>query len=132
MIIAFLREFKRKILKEADLSVLENVMLSEYLLRFLEFYGILFDVNRQEINMNDGGVIRSKRRRDHMGFSVKYTNNQEVDIGQQAFKIRDVFSCFRNRYNFIKNFNFKKGESILKYMINPVDHDFCKYFQKNN
>lgn len=132
MIIAFLRDFKRKLLKEADLAILENVMLSEYLFRFLEFYGILFDVNRQEIDMNRGGVIQTKAKRGHLGFSVKYTDNQEVDIGQQAFKIRDVFSCFRNRFNFIKNYNFKPSESVLKYLINPSDHDFRKYFQSGN
>lgn len=46
------------------------------------------------------------------------------DIGAQAFKIKDVFNVYRNRFKLITNYNFKKGESIVKYLVNPSDQVF--------
>ncbi len=41
------------------------------------------------------------------------------DIGKSAFKIRDVFNVFKNRFRVISNKNFKQGDSVLKELINP-------------
>lgn len=41
------------------------------------------------------------------------------DVGKSAFKIKDVFSVFRNRFRMILGKNFKRGESILKELVNP-------------
>jgi non-canonical poly(A) RNA polymerase PAPD5/7 len=131
MIIAFLREFKREFIKKNNLADLEYVMLSEYVLKFLEFYGVRFDVNTKEIDMTRGGQIQEKFDKSHNGFSVKYTDNNDINIGSQAFKIRDVFACFRNRFNFIKNYNFRSNESVLKYLINPSDQSFDIYYKKS-
>jgi hypothetical protein len=51
----------------------------------------------------------------------------EHDIGKSAFKIRDVFSVFRNRYRMLLGKNFKKGESILKELVNPNQAEFMYY-----
>jgi non-canonical poly(A) RNA polymerase PAPD5/7 len=130
MIIAFLREFKRNKIQKQGISSLEEVLLSEYLLEFLNFYGNRFNINDEEIDMIQGGTIKKKRDRNNLGFSVKYTDKNDVNIGAQAFKIRDVFACFRNRYNYIKNYNFKNDESVLKYLVNPSDQCFESYYKK--
>lgn len=46
------------------------------------------------------------------------------DIGAQAFKIKEIFSMYRNRFKLITNYNFKKGESIVKYLVNPSNQVF--------
>ena len=101
-------------------------MLSEYLLGFFEFYGIRFDVASQEIIMKNGGQIRRKGNRN-MGFSLIYQQAEDINVGSQAFKIRDVFNVFKNRYNFVMNYKFEPNESVLKYLINPSETDFKIY-----
>jgi hypothetical protein len=49
------------------------------------------------------------------------------DIGKSAFKIRDVFNVFKNRFRVITGKNFKEGESILKELINPSGEEFRYY-----
>lgn len=44
MVLAFLRELRKQFLQEDKLDYLQNMLLSEYLLRFLEFYGQKFDI----------------------------------------------------------------------------------------
>ena len=129
MIIAFLRDFKRRKVKNKGISVLEDVLLSEYVLEFLNFYGNKFNINDDEIDMVNGGRIQKKRDRSNQGFSVLYTNKMDINIGAQAFKIRDIIACFRNRYNFIKNFNFSSKESVLKYLVNPSEQPFSLYYK---
>lgn len=46
------------------------------------------------------------------------------DVGKGAFKIKDVFSVFRNRFRMILGKNFKRGESILKELVNPSEAEF--------
>lgn len=46
------------------------------------------------------------------------------DIGSRAFKIKEVFYCFKNRVQLIRNKNFKRGESILKELLNPSLEEF--------
>ena len=124
MIIAFLREKKREILQHSDLETLKKVLLSEYLLGFLEFYSLKFNLNDQEIYMKDGGCIR-KKKSDNYGFSVLYNEQEELNLGQQAFRIREIFAVFRNRFNFVMNFEGDgKTTSILKYLINPSETNF--------
>lgn len=58
------------------------------------------------------------------------------DIGNAAFKIRDIFAILKNRYNFMTNYNYKPRESILKYLVNPSKRPFNIYlwinFVENN
>lgn len=126
MIIAFLREKKRQILRNHSLKTLEEVLLSEYLLDFLNYYGSTFNLTRDEISMANGGSIRRKRNR-HLGFSLLYPQGSNINIGEQAFKIREVLNVFRNRYNFIMNYKFGKNESVMKYLVNPSNRDFMYY-----
>jgi non-canonical poly(A) RNA polymerase PAPD5/7 len=51
--------------------------------------------------------------------------DESHDIGSSAYHIRDVFAVYRNRYRLLTNYNFKKGESILKYLVNPNEQVFC-------
>lgn len=47
------------------------------------------------------------------------------------FRIKDIFSAFKNRYNFLINYNFKEDESILKYLINPSNNVFSHIKKEN-
>lgn len=126
IILAFLRYYKREILENRGAEELKSVLLSEYLLKFLEFYGICFDCNKQKIVMGENGKIEEKKVRDN-SFSLLSPQFDSHDIGSAAFKIKEVFNCFKNRFYFMTNYNFAQGESILKYLINPSKKDFTIY-----
>lgn len=129
MLIAYLREKKREIAEKRSTKQLGDVLLSEYLMGFLDFYGNKFDSTNKEIYMNNGGGIRKKARNQGIGFSLVYKQNEEINVGQQAFKIWDTFSVFRNRHNFIMNYKFNKKDSILACLINPSGADFNTFLQ---
>ena len=58
------------------------------------------------------GIIR-KRTRDSNNrnsyFRFLSPENPLDDIGGKAFKIRDVFNCFKNRTEVIKHKNYRRG-----------------------
>lgn len=126
IILAFLRKYKREMIETNGAEELKSVLLSEYLLKFLEFYGITFDCAKEMIFMADNGRIVQKGSRD-ASFSLISPQYEHHDIGNAAFRIKEVFMCFRNRYNFMTNCNYQPGESILKYLINPSKKDFSIY-----
>lgn len=126
IILAFLRKYKRDLIEAKGAEELKSVMLSEYLLKLLEFYGVTFDCIRDRIIMGENGKIVPKNSRDS-AFSLISPQYDHHDIGNAAFRIREVFSCFKNRFNFMTNYNYQPGESILKYLINPSKKDFSIY-----
>jgi len=128
LILAFLRDYKKKILEKKGLEELKTVLLSEYLLKLLEFYGLLFDCSKKRILMKDSGRIIDKPTKDQ-GFSLISPQCETHDIGNAAFRIKEVFNTFKNRFYFCTNYNFKVGESILKYLINPSKKDFSIYLK---
>lgn len=110
------------------MEILKKTLLGEYLIGFLEFFGINFDLNSQEIYMDEGGFIRNKECKNNLSFSVLFEAEEGNNLGYQAYRIREIFSVFRNRYYFIKNLEFDDNEdSILKYLINPSETNFLKY-----
>lgn len=128
LILAFLREFKRTMLERRGIEELKTVLLSEYLVKFLEFYGLNFDCARKMIIMKDSGRIVDKTSKDST-FSLISPQCDTHDIGASSFRIKEVFNTFKNRFYFCTNFNFKPGESILKYLINPSKKDFRIYLK---
>lgn len=64
LILAFLRDYKKKILEKNGLEELKTILLSEYLLKFLEFYSLLFDTSKKRILMKDSGRIIDKPTKD--------------------------------------------------------------------
>jgi len=50
-------------------------------------------------------------------FSVISPQESTHDIGGAAFRAKEIFGIFKNRYHFLTNYNFKGGESVLKYLI---------------
>lgn len=126
LILAFLRYYKRQVIEKCGAEELKSVLLSEYLLKMLEFYGISFDCNKQRIIMGDNGRIVEKANRDG-SFSLISPQYDSHDIGSAAFRIREIFGCFKNRFHFVTNYNYRPGESILKYLINPSRKDFSIY-----
>jgi len=80
--------------------------------------------------MTRSGAIVYKSRPSYE-LSLISPQDKNHDIGSAAFKIRHVFDSFRNRYNFVKHYNFDKYESILKYLINPQKQDFNVFYLQN-
>jgi non-canonical poly(A) RNA polymerase PAPD5/7 len=127
MVLAFLREFKRRKINEGGINALKNCTLTDYLLKFLYFYGIEFDYQRREILMTNGGKIVDKDR-PSFNFSLMSPQNPGHNIGNQVFKFKDVFSMFKNRHNLITNTSFIPGDSILRQLINPSNRRFKDFF----
>lgn len=126
IILAFLRQYKKDVYyKDRDPKALENLSLSEYLLKFLNFYAT-FDLNKKEIQMADGGAIRRKTD-PSLGFNLYSPIDIDRNIGGQAFRIREVFGVFRNRFGLITNKAFDKPGSVLSDLINPSNRDFLIY-----
>lgn len=68
-----------------------------------------------------------KRKKEIDGsFSLIDPINGE-DIGKDAYKAKECFYSFKNRYNLMTNNPFETGESILKYLINPSNQNFQKF-----
>lgn len=86
------------------------------MLRYLEFYGIDSWTERR-ILMKRNQIVH--RPADNVHFSLLSPQDETHDIGSSAFKIKDVFAVYRNRYRLLTNYNFKNGESIVKYLVNP-------------
>jgi non-canonical poly(A) RNA polymerase PAPD5/7 len=126
MILTFLREFKKRKVYEQGLHSLEYISLAEYVLKFMQFYGVEFDFHRREILMTNGGrIVEKDRPAPNLGLISPM--NPEHNIGNQAFKLRDVFSVFKNRFNFMTNYSFEPNQSILKHLVNPSNRDFSIY-----
>lgn len=107
MILAFLRECRK---------INKNYTLGEYILHFLAFYGV-DNWTERRIFMRKAMIVQ--RQPDGNIFSLISPQDETHDIGNSAFKIKDVFAVFRNRHRLLTNFNFKNGESIVKYLVNP-------------
>lgn len=105
MILAYLRELRRQFIEKEKYRELQNLMLSEFLLKMFEFYGVKFDLGYTQISMLNGGEIYDKKIQDNC-FSLLSPQDEQHDIGNAAFKIRDVFSVMKNRFNFMTNYNF--------------------------
>ena len=82
----------------------------------MEFYGI-DSWNERRIIMKRSQIVH--RPPDNVHFSLLSPQDESHDIGSSAFKIKDVFAVYRNRYRLLTNYNFKNGESIVKYLVNP-------------
>ncbi|CAD8210064.1 unnamed protein product [Paramecium octaurelia] len=123
MILAFLREFRKDFFQHNKEDQIKNVTLGEYMIKFLEFYGIKFDVSRKKIVMSQGGRIENKSTQDER-FSLFSPQDPDHDVGHSSYKIKEIFKIFQNRHNFLTNYNFKPGESVLRYLINPTDQKF--------
>eukprot|EP01017_Pseudomicrothorax_dubius_P026989 TRINITY_DN3062_c0_g1_i1.p1 TRINITY_DN3062_c0_g1~~TRINITY_DN3062_c0_g1_i1.p1 ORF type:complete len:429 (-),score=125.89 TRINITY_DN3062_c0_g1_i1:138-1424(-) len=128
MTLHFLREVRKDYFIQGRQDQLKYVTLGEYVIRFMEYYGIQFDINNKSIILTGGGDVVDKPRgtRDS-SFSLISPQDTHHDIGSSSFRIKDVFSLFKNRFNFIVNYNFRPGESILKYIVNPSLQSFIPY-----
>ncbi len=90
--------------RNKSIKELNNISLSEYLLNFLQFYAN-FRTNQKEIVIRDKGEIRDKNEESNQHF-VLYSPIDDEDIGNRAFRIKDVFYIFKNRYNYMMNCSY--------------------------
>lgn len=126
VVLTFLREYKRDVLKKEGIDGLKDILLSEYLVKLQEFYGVNFDFYNKRIIMDDGGKIVNKEEKDNV-FCIMSPQYPEQNMGVRSFRIKEIFLSMKNRYYFQANYNFKQGESILKYQINPSKKHFEIY-----
>ena len=115
MILTFLREVRREYTGKNNEDEASKVLVSELLLKFFDFYAN-FDVSSKQIIIAEGGAIVDKYEKD-ANFSVISPQDATHDVGGPSFKIKEVFGIFKNRYNFLNNYNFGERESILKYLV---------------
>lgn len=131
--VAFVKHYKKRIASRGPKD-LENALLSEYCLKFLEFYGLQFDNSKLKLVLGssdtdkDSGFVEKTNSRDN-SFNLFYPQISHADLGSSAFKVREVFNCLKNRYFFMTNYNFIHGESIMKYLVNPSKTDFSIYLK---
>lgn len=131
--VAFVKHYKKRIASRGPKD-LENSLLSEYCLKFLEFYGLQFDMNKLKLVLGssesdkDSGYVEKTGGRDGT-FNLYYPQLGHSDFGANAFKVREVFNCLKNRYFFMTNYNFVHGESIMKYLVNPSKTNFSLYLK---
>ena len=128
MILSYLREIRKTHFKNDTISRLGRISIGEHLLGFLEFYSVKLDWKTFRIRMIKGGAIEKKKEFNY-GFSLISPGDQTQDIGKSAFKLRELFGTFRNRFHFMTKFNFREKESMLKYLINPQNEDFLTKFK---
>ena len=118
LVLTFVRELKRDYISIEKRHELKDLLLSEMLLMLFEFYGINFDTSTKTILIANGGGITDKIVKDN-SLSVISPQDTSHDIGGPAFRIRDIFNMFKNRYHFLTNYNFSEGESFMQYLIDP-------------
>ncbi len=118
MILTYFREFRKDYYNNTTTESYNETSLGDHLLGFLDFYTNKFYRNGKKIILKNGGSIVDKTRPSNE-FSMISPQDDTHDIGHSAYKIRDVFNSFQNRYRFLQHYNFTKRESILKYLINP-------------
>ena len=126
MILAFLRNFKQKIYRQTNcLEKVDNLTLADYLINFLHFYGN-FNILGREIQITNGGSL-SLKTETSFSFDLYSPIDPGMSIGAQAFKIKEVFSAFRNRHKILTNKQFKESASVLVELVNPMKKDFQRY-----
>lgn len=126
LILTFVRKYKKDTSKRNDdIESIKNITLSEYLLKFLQYFGT-FDVNQNEIHMADGGSVRRKQR-SSLEFCLYSPMEPGFNIGGKAFRIKEIFGSFRNRISIMTNKDYKNQDSILADLINPTGVDFSVY-----
>ena len=128
MLVTALRFLRKRIRETRGQKDVDNVLLSEYYLKILEFYGLHFDCAKQRILTGADQEIVEKESKDNM-FSLVCPAVSSKDIGLPAYRVKEVFNCLKNRYFFLTNYNFLPGESILKYLLNPCKFNFKSYLR---
>ena len=115
LILTYLREVRREYMENGLEEEVSKLLLSEHLLKFLDFYAN-FDIANKQIIIAEGGAIVDKYAKEPT-LSVISPQDATHDIGGPCFKAKEVFGLFKNRYHFVTNYNFSEKESILKYLF---------------
>jgi DNA polymerase sigma len=99
-------------------------LLSQDLLGFLDFYGTT-DWSTLEVLVGRG-VTRTRTVEGSRPVYFRFLSPEnDDDIGARAFKVKEVFYFFRNRLQLIRHRNFRRGESVLKELLNPSLEEFA-------
>jgi len=115
LVLTFLRELRREYILDDMEEEISKLLLSELLIKFFEYYAN-FDITGKQIIVAEGGAVVDKYVKDP-SLSVISPQDATHDIGGSAFKAKEIFGIFKNRYHFLTNYNFGEKESILKYLF---------------
>lgn len=75
------------------------------MLKFMEYYSITGDWERISVYVADGSEIGRSREPGTLSFYSPQDDSH--DIGKSAYKIRDSFNMFKNRFRLILGKNFR-------------------------
>lgn len=118
MLLHFLRDFKARLVRNLGTYAVQNLTLSLLLMQFLFYYGVTFQYSEFEIDLCGDKPVRRKKSADNT-FSFVSPNDPALNLGAGCFKFFDIVRVFKNRYNFLANFEHFPGESMLVHLINP-------------
>ena len=100
-------------------------LLSQDLIGFLDFYSTT-DWSRLEVYVGRGLTrLRTPTETAKPVYFRFLSPENDDDIGARAFKIKEVFYFFRNRVQLLRHRNFRRGESLLKELLNPSLEEFA-------
>lgn len=116
LLLTFLREIRRDYIDQNREDDIPKILLSEYVLKFLDFYAN-FDLLNKQIIIAEGGAIVEKYIKEY-ALSVISPQEASHDVGGACFRAKEIFGIFKNRFHLVTNYNFKEGESILKFLVN--------------
>jgi len=105
MMLTYLRELRKDYFKADKIIQLSKMSIGEHLVCLLEFYAIKFDFKNYQIRMTRGGSIEKKDTYKY-SFSLISPADPNQDIGSSAFKVKELFGTFRNRFYFLTHYNY--------------------------
>ena len=70
MVLAYIRHKRQEMVKNNSIQSYNEVMLCDYLIGFMKFYGTEFNEKENQIIMKDGGSIQRKPKGYDFGFSL--------------------------------------------------------------
>lgn len=115
LVLTFLREIRKDYVHDNREDDIDRILLSEFIIKFFDYFAN-FDYFRKQIIVSGGGAVVNKYMKAY-GLSVTSPQDANHDIGAAVFRVREVFGIFKNRVHFLNNYNFKRGESVLKYLV---------------
>ena len=83
----------------------------------MSFYAMDTDKYKKKIFVKDGR--EETRLRKPYSLSMISPIDNVTDIGRRAFRMKEIYEIFKNRYRVMENTYFLIGDSVLKTLINP-------------
>ncbi len=86
------------------------------------------DKNKKRLFVKDGKEETRPRKPNSLSMISPIDNF--TDIGRTAFRMKEIYQIFKNRYKVMEETYFEDGDSVLKTLINPQKEEFKYYNYK--